>query len=47
MAGAIKKKIKMKKGKDKYTLNLTFILQVDDFFMVGNFLPESGKASFQ
>ena len=33
----------MEKGKDKDTLNLTFILLVDNYFVVGNFLPDPGK----
>ena len=32
-----------KKAKDKDTLNLTFILQVINYFVVGNFLSEQGK----
>ena len=37
----------MEKGKDKDTFNLTFIVQVDNYFMVRNFLSKPGKASVQ
>ena len=33
----------MEKGKDKDTLNLSFILLVDKYFVVGNFLSDPEK----
>ena len=33
----------MEKGRDKDTLNLTFILLVDNYFEVGNFLSDPDK----
>ena len=37
------KKLEMAQGKDKDTLNLTFILRVDNYFVVGNFIRDLGK----
>ena len=47
MIAWICKNLKMVKGKDKDTLNLTFIFQVYNYFVVGNFLSDLEKASAQ